>query len=108
MAVDRDPLAWKPDNLAQPNYAFYYGTVNDVGWSDPGLHKYLEETGDRHTAISPRRNTRSTTVWGTMGWSDPVFQFQKYLEEKRIDKEEDHQTADRSWINIVWHRKAHL
>jgi len=43
--VDPDPLAWKAGNLAQPNYAFYYGRGNDMGWSDPGLHEYLEAKG---------------------------------------------------------------
>ncbi|KZT58378.1 FMN-dependent alpha-hydroxy acid dehydrogenase [Calocera cornea HHB12733] len=64
MTVDTDHLAWRHGDLAQANYAFYYGIGNEMGWSDPVFRKYLEEKG-----IDPKTDPRTAgrawidTIW---------------------------------------------
>ncbi|EJU02866.1 FMN-dependent alpha-hydroxy acid dehydrogenase [Dacryopinax primogenitus] len=64
MTLDTDHLAWRHGDVAQANYTFYYGQGNEMGWTDPVFHKYLEEKG-----IDPKKDPKTAgrawidTVW---------------------------------------------
>jgi isopentenyl diphosphate isomerase/L-lactate dehydrogenase-like FMN-dependent dehydrogenase len=43
--LDTHQLAWRHDDIALANYAFYRGIGNELGWSDPVFQKRLKEKG---------------------------------------------------------------
>ncbi|KZO94006.1 FMN-dependent alpha-hydroxy acid dehydrogenase [Calocera viscosa TUFC12733] len=73
MTVDTDHLAWRHGDLAEANYAFYYGIGNKMGWSDPVFQKYLEEKGI-DPATDPQTAGRAwiDTIWHgkAHSWAD--------------------------------------
>jgi len=64
MTVDTDHLAWRHGDLAQANYAFYYGIGNELGWSDPVFQKYLASKG-----IDPKKDPKAAG----RAWIDSVW-----------------------------------
>lgn len=69
MTLDTWQLAWRHQDIALANYAFYDGRGNELGWTDP--------------------------------------RFKEMLKERGIDVEKDPKAAGRTWIDQVWHGKAH-
>ncbi|KZO91299.1 FMN-linked oxidoreductase [Calocera viscosa TUFC12733] len=73
MTVDTDHLAWRHGDMAEANYAFYYGIGNEMGWSGSVFRKYLEGKG-----IDPETDPQSAgrpwidTVWHgkAHSWAD--------------------------------------
>lgn len=43
--LDTWQLAWRHDDIAQSNYAFYRGVGAELGWSDPVFQKRMKDAG---------------------------------------------------------------
>jgi len=63
-------LAWRHDDVATSNYAFYHGTGADLGLSDPVFQRKLKEAG-----IDPEKQPNEAgalwidNVWHGRAWS---------------------------------------
>ena len=70
LTVDTWQLAWRHNDVATSNYAFYYGLGADIGLTDPVFRKRLAEEG-----IDPKKEPNRTgakwidNVWHGRAWS---------------------------------------
>ena len=70
LTTDTWQLAWRHDDIATSNYAFYHGVGADLGLSDPVFQKRLKEAG-----IDPAKQPNEAgamwidNVWHGRAWS---------------------------------------
>ncbi|TID15554.1 FMN-dependent alpha-hydroxy acid dehydrogenase [Venturia nashicola] len=70
LTLDTWQLAWRHDDVATSNYAFYHGTGADMGLTDPVFQKRLKEAG-----IDPDKQPNEAgamwidNVWHGRAWS---------------------------------------
>lgn len=75
LTLDTWQLAWRHDDIATSNYAFYHGTGADLGLSDPVFQQRLKEAG-----IDPKTQPNEA---GAM-WIDNVWHGRAHTWDKAV------------------------